>query len=341
MQVIAGRRQQRGFVLVVVLFFALLLFSVVATFLRRATVDSMIIRNRDNVARAEALARGGVRLAEALILQDLLEDEGKTPMDTPNDVWALAERLELPIPDGGLLSLKISDAGARLNLNALLDKDRKPEEASEAFLVAFLEKVIEEMPVRPEEKLYDAGELARNLLDYLDEDDVRLRGGNEDDYYQEQDLPYRAANGPMLSMEDLALVEGFDAQLVAAASPYLTVHPYHGGGGVNLNTAPSHVLATVYAGTSGHLRLDREDVVERVLRSREKGERLCEKTEAHEDCVLTSSLVDQEIFPPPTYETHTFRVVAEARYGEVRRRIETVLDRQDPTQVRFLTWRMR
>jgi type II secretory pathway component PulK len=54
-------------VLLVVLFFALLLSASVVTFLRRSTVDSMIARNRDSAAQADALARGGVRLAEALL----------------------------------------------------------------------------------------------------------------------------------------------------------------------------------------------------------------------------------------------------------------------------------
>jgi type II secretory pathway component PulK len=54
----------------VVLFFALLLTSSVATFTHRATIDAMISRNRESSARAEALARGGVRVATALILED-------------------------------------------------------------------------------------------------------------------------------------------------------------------------------------------------------------------------------------------------------------------------------
>ena len=40
-------RRRQGVVLVAVLFFALLLVSSIATFVARATVDSMISRNRD------------------------------------------------------------------------------------------------------------------------------------------------------------------------------------------------------------------------------------------------------------------------------------------------------
>src|SRR5215510_1491772 len=67
-------RRRSGIVLVVVLFFALLLASTVATFARIALIDHMIVKNRDARARADALARGGVRLATALLLEDKLTD---------------------------------------------------------------------------------------------------------------------------------------------------------------------------------------------------------------------------------------------------------------------------
>src|SRR5207245_1094048 len=65
-------RRRSGVVLVVVLFFVLLLASTVATFTRIALIDHMIVRNRDARARADALARGGIRLATALLLEDKL-----------------------------------------------------------------------------------------------------------------------------------------------------------------------------------------------------------------------------------------------------------------------------
>ena len=68
-------RDKHGVVLLVVLFFALLLSSSIATFLSRSSVDAIIARNRENGARADALARGGVRLAQALLLEDRLLEE--------------------------------------------------------------------------------------------------------------------------------------------------------------------------------------------------------------------------------------------------------------------------
>ena len=50
----------------VVLVFAVLLTGSIATFQRRAAVDTMIARNRESRAQAEALALGGIELAKAL-----------------------------------------------------------------------------------------------------------------------------------------------------------------------------------------------------------------------------------------------------------------------------------
>src|SRR5262249_3134026 len=79
-------RRREGIVLVVVLFFALLLASTVATFAKIALIDHMIVRNRDARARAEALARGGIRLATALLLEDkYLEAQKKVALDNGLD----------------------------------------------------------------------------------------------------------------------------------------------------------------------------------------------------------------------------------------------------------------
>ncbi len=335
-------RRQRGFVLVVVLFFAMLLFASTTTFLARATVDSRIARNRDQSARAEALARGGVRLAVAVLLQDLVQQNelGLPALETSQDLWAQVSGVELPVPDGGILRVRIEDMGSRLNLNALFGEGTDDDERV-AFLTAFLEKVIEEMPGRPEEKLYEPDDLARSLIDWVDEDEDSLRGGYEDDYYQEQDPPYRAANRPLLSVDEIALVEGFDEPVVEALRPYLTVFPYVDGGGINPNTAPPWLLASLFVGTAGDRRLAGEDQVRAVLRARERGELLCPGELNAPGCTNYEPIVEGKIYPEPAWESSVFQVVAEARYGEIRRSVEAVVDRSEPSQPRFLAWRVR
>lgn len=337
-----ARRRERGIVLVIVLIFLLLLVGSVATFGRRATLDRTIASNRDSVARAEALARGGVRLATALILEDRIRDEQRQlDVETRWDVWARTRELSLPIAEDSRLSLVIEDAGARLNLNALFDEGNPLDAATEVFLVELIDRAIEDAQIAPEEGDYDSLELARNLIDYVDLDETGQRGDPEDDYYQRQQPPYRAANRPLLSLDELALVRGFDSQLVGALRPYLTVYPYVDGAGINPNTAPPWVLGVLYHGVAGDYRFASLEDVQRLVRTRDDGAVLCPEVQDNPLCsAAIPELLAGETFPPAATESAVFVVTADARVGDVRRRVEAVLDRSDPQKPLVLSWRV-
>ena len=330
-------------VLMAVLFFVLLSSAAIASFLSRATVDGFAAHNRDRAARAEALARGGVRLAIATLLMDRLrEQDEQFEADTAQDGWALLSAAPpFQLPDGGQLHIQIEDAGARLNLNALFSEGKPRDEATEVFLTELLSKVIDEIPVRPEQKLYDVEALARNLIDWVDVDQIRVAGGAEDDYYQRQQPPYRAPNQPLLSVDELLLIEGFDAQLVNALRPYVDVYPFVKADGVNLNTAPDYVLFLLYHGVAGSQRLADEDSVRHVLDIREQKGILCADEANNPTCTPLREVIEGEVFPPPTYHSDVFRVTAEARYGEVRRTVEAVVDRSQADKPEVLAWRVR
>jgi type II secretory pathway component PulK len=338
-----GTTRERGFILVVVLVFFLLLYSSVLLLSRRSVVDATIVAHRDAAAEAEAAARGGVRLAITLLLEDRLQEERSgLRSESLLDPWALVGTEELSVGDGVRMRLRIEDAGARFNLNSLIEKGGKPRKYAEIFLATLLEHVIDEMPGRAEEKRYDAAQLARTVIDWLDADDIRIEGGLEDDVYQRRDPPARAGNRPLLSLDELRLVEGFDGALVEGLRPYASVHPWSRADGINPNTAPPHVLSLLYHGVGGAFELAREEEIKAVLDAREKGELLCKDPQTGGGvCRGIEELVAGEIFPPPTYVSDVFLVRAEARVGEVTRTIETVIDRATPSEPRLLAWRVR
>ena len=70
-------------------------------------------------------------------------------------------------------------------------------------------------------------------------------------------------------------MEGFDARLVDALRPYVTVYPYAGGGGINPNTAPPHVLSLLFFDDEVELRLADEDTVRSILAIRKEGGFVC------------------------------------------------------------------
>ena len=334
-------KDERGVILVVVLVFALLLVTSITTFQRRAMLDSMVARHRDSAAEAEAAARGGVRLAITLLLEDRLQEiTGGLDSDSLTDAWARASGIELPAGDGVVLRLSVEDAGARLNLNALIDGG-KPRKYSELFLTQLLERVIDDIPTG-KSKAYDTADLAQNLLDYLDADEVAIQGGLEDDAYQRRDPPAKAQNRPLLSVDELRLVEGFDGPLVDALRPYVTVYPYARADGINPNTAPPYVLGLVFHGVGEDFRFASEDEVKSVLKAREGGELVCADDASNPACaVKLQDVLPGEVFPPPTFTSRVFTIRAEATVGEVRRTIEAVVDRGTPSQPQILAWRVR
>jgi general secretion pathway protein K len=350
-----GRDQ--GMILALVLVLALLLSVSMISFTRRAVVDTMIVRNRDDAARAAALARSGVRLGTALLLEDRAAKQLQA-FDDPNvrlatqgntldDLWNQVRDFELVDPDGGRLQIEIRDAGSLLNLNAVVPytgEEAPPDPDAEEFLVELLTKVVDEMPIDPGEKLYEPRDLARNLIDWMDADPIRLVGGREDDYYLAQDPPYTASNGPLLSVEEVGLVEGFDVQLVDALRHYVTVYPLVGGNGINLNTAPPHVLALIYYGVSGDKRLVDKNIVARILRMREQGQVICTTSVPDQECITLSEvdLGEGSIFPPVELpdESMAFTIRARGTVGDIERVVTAVVDRSELTDPQLLFWRM-
>ncbi len=338
------RRHEQGVVLVLVV--GLLLTAGIATFMRRATVDAILVRHRDDAARADALARGGVRLAQVLLLEDRLQEaRNGLSIESEADPWALLSGVAIPVSDdGATLRLRIEDAGAKLDLNALVAQGKPIGDGNKAelFLTAALQRVIDQMPGKKEDKRYDASDLARNLLDWMDADDVRIAGGAESDLYARRDPPVTPPNRPLLSLDELRQVAGFDGRLVDALADYVTVYPYGKGGGINPNTAPPHVLGLLYHGVGADLRLVTPDEVGAILKARDKGDLICADDAANPACTRKiGELVTGEIFPPPSFVSNVFHVVAEAHVGEIRRTTDAWVDRSRPSRPLLLAWRVR
>lgn len=351
---IAPRRRERGIVLPLVLIIGLLLSAAIVTFVRRSVVDKMVVDNRDRGAEAAALARGGVQIATAVLFEDRLQKliaarDGQAAISSLDDAWAKLHTSPMVVESGARLTVRIEDAGARLNLNALVpvsldNEPTEPTEEAEEFLIDFIDRIIENSELPRDQSRYDPRELARNLLDYIDADDVAIDGRHEDDYYQRQDPPYAAANRPLLSVDEIAMIEGFDAEIANEIRPYVTVHPLLGDTGINVNTAPPHVLGLLYYGSSGNMRLADTDLVGDILEERDAGRLICTETELAPDrCVPMSEvgLGEGSVFPPVDWpaEALVFTVVSEARVQEVVHAIEAVIDMSNGQKPRLLSWR--
>jgi len=363
----ADRRRSTGIVLAIVLVLIFVLVTAVYGFQRRAIIDTSIATNRLRSAEAEALARGGLRIGEAVVFLSRLKAEAEASHSMPEDLgsssskaaellgttdfWASIGDFPLTLEDGRTLRITIEDEGARLNLNSLVPPDSEQsanvDEETEEYLVRVLEYIIDGIDAPTQDKNYDARTIADNLLDYMDEDEDPRNGGSESSYYRSQDPPYAPRNGPFLTIDEIGLVEGIDPLLLDAMRDYFTVHPIGGSQGINLNRAEPWVLSIVYAGTSGNRRLVPEQTVRDVWALRQKSKILCDEASSDpERCVALNEVGDGTLAEGSIYpETRlpaipsVFRVVAEAQVGNLTRRIEAIYDTRPTQGPQLLSWR--
>jgi type II secretory pathway component PulK len=357
-----SRKREGGIALAIVLVVVMLLALVATTFASRSITDSMISANKDRSAEAAALARGGLRLATAILFQTRVRQalasvnpDGEREAATEDAFWARIGDAPITTRSGAELRISIRDSGARLNLNALVPVEQEPTELapeteSETFLVAILDKVKSDLAdeMGADAERYDTREMARNLLDYMDPEDTAIGGRNEDDYYLRQDPPHRAPNRPLLSVGEVAMVEGFDAAFVKAMEPYVTVHPFVFATGINLNMAEPWVLATLFIGSSGDKRLADEDQVRNLLKLRADGGIICSEGAgaAKEGCRSLSEVLglgEGSVFPATALpaEGTVFEVVSEARVGDITRTAIATVDMTNYDNPLLLSWEMR
>jgi len=184
-------------------------------------------QNLADMAQADTVARAGFDLAVILLTQDAKN----SATDDLTQTWAQ------PIPvfpvEGGAVTAAISDAQGHFNLNNLA--------GTSAGDNAVFRRLLTSQNFNPD--LTDA------LKDWLDSDSNTRPNGAEDNEYLALPTPYRAANQPLQSVDELRLVRGFSAEVVQKLRPWVTVLPMPPaatvGTTINVNTAAALVLSAL------------------------------------------------------------------------------------------------
>lgn len=227
----APANRQRGSVLVAVLAIILVITFMVTRFMDEA-VDDLEYRSIFNEpADVRSFGYGMLEVALATVQEVALIDDGKLYAGEQgwNDPITYAG---ITIPNGWEVDINIRDEGGKLPLNTM----------SEDLLNKLLEETLD----------FDFGtarELSSTLVDWIDEDDSKRLNGAESDDYLRNNPPYKAANRPLQTLDELRLLkvwedEFFDQdgnpnELFIQLSGLVSVV---NTGAVNLNAAPAEVL---------------------------------------------------------------------------------------------------
>lgn len=187
-------------------------------------------RQMENVGdrgATDMLRRGALHWASVA----LLDDAAQNSIDHLGEPWAQGLPT-LPV-DGGAIHVSVEDAQGRFNLNNLLQNNQPSAPDVSVFQRLLLELKLDPL-------------LANALIDWIDADsNVTSPGGAEDVDYLNLKTPYRAANQPLVSVDELRLVRGFDAKTVDTLLPFVTVLPAGTHSTINVNTASAELLAAL------------------------------------------------------------------------------------------------
>jgi general secretion pathway protein K len=219
------RAAQKGVALITAILIVALVASV-ATFL--AAQNQVRIQQMENLkarAQAELLTRAAVDWGRAILADDVT----RSTIDDLSEPWATV--VPPQETDGGRVGGRLTDQQALFNLNNLVWAG-----------AAFPADVTRFRRLLTQLQLPSA--LADALLDWLDTDSVvTYPGGAEDGEYLQQEPPYRAANRLLTDVNELYVVRGFNAKIIARLRPFVTTLPERTA--LNINTAPVEVLAAV------------------------------------------------------------------------------------------------
>jgi general secretion pathway protein K len=185
------------------------------------------MENVNDRGATDMLRRGALHWASVA----LLEDAAQNSIDHLGEPWAQGLPT-LPV-DGGAIHVSVEDAQGRFNLNNLV-QNNLPSAAD----VSVFQRLLLELKLDPL--------LANALIDWIDADsNVTSPGGAEDVDYLNLKTPYRAANQPFVSIDELRLVHGFDPKTVGMLLPFVTVLPAGTHSTINVNTASPELLSAL------------------------------------------------------------------------------------------------
>ena len=247
-----GLEQKRGSVLIIVLWVIGLLSMFVMAFAFDMHIESRIVSTWRKKLKAEYLSKAGIELAR-MALQETSDPEVDNPelsgyvgkgSDTARRSATVALKdgsgVELTRELGeGSLAVKIEPENARINLNSVIDVNDRQKTFD------LWEPIFETagVPFEQRDALIDC------LLDWVDQDELTRLSGVESEYYESLSPPYKSKNASIDTIDELALVKGFDEYITdttqtvyEAVARFLTTYAE---GPININAADHDTLMAV------------------------------------------------------------------------------------------------
>lgn len=288
----------------VALITAMLIVAIIATLATSLALGQQIwlrqTQNLVDLAQAEQLRQGAYEYAAAVLVRD--EKSSLTnKSDNLQEAWAQPFP---PLPvEGGLVVISIRDAQSRFNLNNLVVQGKVTTNNTD---IAIFKNLLQQNDLPTD--------LADTLIDWMDTElpSTTMPKGAEDLDYLNLDPPYRAANQPLRSIDELRLVKGYSEEVMKKLADLVVVLPE--AQPININTADPAVLAALMGNNDSQAKL--------IVQARE--------TDPITDKKSIEALLPANARPnTASYDVKSkyFIVSVETRIGRIQRRTEALIDR--------------
>ena len=298
------KNRQQGVALVTALLVVSLATVAAVAMAARFQVDMRRTGNLLNGEQAYAYAVSAESWAYVILRRDLKD----TKHDSLDEDWSTALP---PIPvEGGFVNGRIEDLQGRFNVNNLFSAGGEVN----TIQLDYYKRLLEVLDLEPA--------LAPALQDWIDPDiNATFPDGAEDDEYLLADLPYRAANRPLVDISELRLVKGYTPEVLAVLEPHVTALPVSTG--ININTATPLVLLALHADIE-------ESDVEQLIEARDEeadGEPFTDIKAflAHDALAGLELLVDVDV------KSDWFNVQTDVSVGRGQARLESRIVRGEST----------
>ena len=314
------KRDQRGFALVITLIVTALLVALVVEFISEVYVDTTSRQSFVDAQKASLMAESGVTGAIGIMKFSLLKSNYTSLLDP----WA--KPMDIP-EEQGSLRITVEDESAKLSLNHIVvlpggasfnDGGGDPTGYYHGTALRLFKKF--NLP---------ASDLCDAIADWIDENDTPRPGGGESKWYTNLKNGYQAKNGPLDTVEELALVKGFSSEVLDKLRPFITVYGESSSTApVNINTAPKELLTALDERISDSLA---EQIIEYRKNSPFKFNSELVRVPGMEQ-IATGLILRIAV------KSTIYRIRAEAEVNGTTRVIETVVNFKGGTPV-TLYWR--
>lgn len=294
---------------------AMLVVAIAATTAAYLSLDQQIwLRQSQNLsdrAQAEVVRSGALEWAIIILAKDAKDNPQS---DDLTENWA--KPLPPLVVEGGQVTGLITDAQALFNINNLV-RGGKPSAPD----IGTFQHLLLSLSIDP--NLTDA------VVDWIDTDSNTLPYGAEDLDYLQMKTPYRAANQPMQSVDELRLVRGFTPEIVEKLRPWITALPQPTE--INVNTASKEVLGALFYTLTATAAIE-QVVAQRPYKSVEE---IRAKNPG-------SPASDNKTIPSYGIKSSYFEITVETRFGRYQRTTQALIQRgADESTSRVLWHRQR